>query len=108
MELPYGVGTKAREKRWKEIRENEETPAVVSCFGTKHYEIKREGYIVVEVLNEKLGKKQLFIAKERYDICSICGNLMLVRYIVGTTYIAFCRKKCHKKYEELKKLEAKQ
>jgi len=104
MELPYGLGTKAREKRWEEIKENRETARVANCFGTKDFEIKREGHIVVEIFNEKLGRKQQYIAKEYYDICPMCGNFMLVRYIVGTTYFAFCKKECYKKYEELKKL----
>jgi len=102
MELPYGLGTEAREKRWEEIKENKETATVVSCFETKDYVIKREGYIVVEMLDEELGKKQLYIAKEYYDICPICGNLMLVRAIVGTTYFALCGKECYKKYKGLK------
>jgi hypothetical protein len=41
---------------------------------------------------------------EYLDKCTICGRLMLVRAIVGTTWLACCSEKC---YEEWEKHESK-
>jgi hypothetical protein len=54
--------------------------------------------------NDKLKTWQPEPMIEYLDKCTICGRLMLVRAIVGTTWLACCSEKC---YEEWEKHESK-
>jgi len=100
-DLPYMPGTKAWKQKWQEAMKNREEAIEVNCFGTKQYKI-RHG-LVVELFNEKLGIWQEYPGVEHNEICPVCGRVMLVRAIKGTTYLACCSKECYKKYLEWRK-----
>ena len=85
--LPFRFGGEAYRKRMVEAQQRGEKPVEVNCFGTDKYEIVGKR-LVVKVFNPKLGIWEEHVAVEHIDICPICGRLMLVRAIKGTTYLS--------------------
>ena len=84
---------------------------IVDCFGTKKYRIlkttvkrktfgKEKSFRAVEVYNEKLGMWITEPMVEHFAKCPVCGKLIFVRAIFGTTYVATCSDKCMKKLME--------
>lgn len=84
---------------------------IVDCFGTEKYKVlktrvKRRVYYpdgpersfrTVRVYNEKLGIWVTEPMVEHFTRCPVCGKLIFVRAIFGTTYVATCSDKCTKK-----------
>ena len=75
---------------------SKEEPIEVYCFGTNKFRLKAT---VVEIFNEKLGKWQWYEYSKTVMPCPVCGRLMKVYYIPGTTWFACCSEECYKKYE---------
>ena len=100
--LPYRFGSEAWKLRRKQAFDKGEKPKEVNCFGTDKFEIVGKR-LVVKVFNEKLGVWQEHIGVEYVDVCCICGSLMLVRAIRGTTWLALCSKECYEKFDKLRK-----
>jgi hypothetical protein len=102
-----------------------EKPIEVNCLGVPkgkykitdkkmvfswHYPAKPESfkeYRVVMIYNEKLGTWEPKPLIEYIDSCPICGKLMLVRAIAGTTWLACCSEKCYEEWDRRNKKEAK-
>lgn len=99
--MAYRLGSEKRSQRMKEAIQNKEIPIEVNCIGTDKYEILSK-QVVIRYFNEKLGIWQEHPGVEYRDICPICGRLMLVRAIKGTTWLALCSKKCYEKFDQLK------
>ena len=57
-------------------------------------------YPVVMVYNDKLGTWQAEPMVECYERCPVCGKLMLVRAIAGTSWLACCSEGCYRKMGE--------
>jgi hypothetical protein len=88
----------------------------VNCFGVQegkyiitdrkmlfstHYPAKPEDfkeYKVVLIYNDKLKTWEAHPMIEYIDKCPVCGRLMLVRAIAGTTWLACCSEKCYEEY----------
>jgi hypothetical protein len=68
-----------------------------------HYPAKPEcfkEYRIILIYNDKLETWEPKPLIEYLDNCPICGKLILVRSIAGTTWIACCSEKCYKKWKE--------
>jgi hypothetical protein len=100
--LPFRMGSDAWKQRLEEAKKNTETPKEINCFFGSKYEILGR-QLIVRIFNEKIQHWQEQIAVEYQDICPICGSLMLVRAIQGTTWLALCSKECYEKYDALRK-----
>ena len=84
---------------------------IIDCFGTKKYKILKsrierklfyphgpsKTFRAVKVYNEKLGVWVTEPMIEHFARCPVCGKLIFVRAIFGTTYYATCSDKCLKK-----------
>lgn len=69
----------------------EEQPVEVNCTGVPKDKIRNiQKVLSAEILNEKTGHWQKVELTEYIDACPICGKLMKVRAIIGTTWIAAC------------------
>jgi len=114
--IPYLPGSEPWKKRFEEALKKGEKPVEVFVFGTEnfkllkgvpryyHYGFKsRRSDHAVKIYNEKLGTWQYYPCNEYLDVCPVCGKLMKVFYIPGTTYLACCSEQCYKKYEEFSK-----
>jgi len=112
----YMPGSEIWEKRLKEALKKNEKPIEIFCFGTDKFELIRGigmpynyGYRTrrskhtVKVFNEKLGTWQRYPCNDYLDVCPVCGRLMCVYYIPGTTYLACCSKECYEKYARMEK-----
>lgn len=99
--LPYKWGSEAEIKRFKEAIQNKEVPVEVNCFGTDKFEILGK-QIAVKIFNDKTGHWEKHIGVEYLAVCPVCGRLMLVRAIEGTTWVAMCSKGCYEKWDELR------
>jgi len=95
--LPFKLGSDARRERYKEAFEKNEKPIEVNCISLKDVQIVR-GEVVFRGLNEKTGRIEEWPGFEYLDICPICGKLMLIRVIKGTTWLALCSKECYERY----------
>ena len=93
--LPFGLGTEARRKRYKECAEDHSGAIVVHLFGTDKFRFV-EGWTMayIQIFNEKLNVWQNEACTDYYDICSVCGKLMHIYVVPGTSYIAACSKEC--------------
>jgi hypothetical protein len=100
--LPFRIGSDAWKQRLKEARKNKEKAKAINCFSASKYEILGRR-LTVRIFNEKTQHWQEEIAVEYHEICPICGSLMLVRAIQGTTWLALCSTECYEKYAALKK-----
>ena len=93
--LPFGIGTEARKQKWVEYQGNPREAVEVPVFGTDKYEfVKGATMGYVKIFNDKLHHWQNEPCHDYYDICPVCGKLMHVYVIPGTTYIAACSKEC--------------
>ena len=99
--LPFRIGSDAWKKRLEEARTNNEQAKEVNCFFGAKYEIL-DRQLIVNIFNEKTQHWREEIAVEYNDVCPICGTLMLVKAIKGTTWLALCSKECYDKYKKLK------
>jgi len=100
--LPFMPGSNAWKHRFREAMERGEKPVEVNCFGDMRYELV--GYApIVRIYNEKMGRWEDHIGVEYRDICPVCGRLMLVRAIKGTTWLALCSEECYRKFDELRR-----
>lgn len=102
--LPYRLGTEERTQKMREVREKNIPPIEVNCFGLPKdkYEILGVKKVrQVRVFNEVMGYWQIVDAVEYEDLCPICGTLMLVRAIRGSTWLALCSEECTQKYNAL-------
>lgn len=69
----------------------EEEPVFVDCTGVSEDNIRNIYKVLsAEIFNEKTGNWQKVELTEYLDACPICGKLMKVRAIVGTTWLAAC------------------
>ncbi len=105
-ELPYRPGTKEYTQKIREAFKENVQSIEVNCFGLQedHYEILEKVTVhKVRIFNEKVGQWQIVDMIEYEDLCGICGSLMLVRAIKGSTWLAFCSKKCWEKFDQLRK-----
>ena len=98
--LPYRLGTEKYTERFKQALENKEKPVEVNCFGTSNYKIIDSRYVRIR---HEDGYWMTYEYVEYRDICPVCGRLMLVRAIRGTTWLALCSEECYKKFNELMK-----
>jgi len=94
--LRFEVGTEPWEKRLREALEKGEKPVNVYCFGTKEFKILGN-----RVRLFRRGRWFEYECKDYYDVCPVCGRLMHVYYIPGTTFLACCSEECYKKYEQI-------
>ncbi len=112
----YMPGSKVWEKRLKEALEKGEEPVEIFCFGTDKFELirgvgmmysygfrTRRSNHTVKVFNEKLGTWQRYPCNDYLDVCPVCGRLLRVYYIPGTTYLACCSEECYEKYMKWEK-----
>lgn len=66
-------------------------PIPVNCTGVSEDKIRNiKKVLSAEIFNDKVGRWQKVELTEYLDACSICGRLMKVRAIVGTTWIPAC------------------
>jgi len=77
----------------------------VKCFGIP--EGKYRFVKGIEIYNEKLGVWQTYTLVEYYDKCPVCGRLMHVYAIKGTTWLACCSPECYEKYLNRMEVERK-
>ena len=88
-------------KKWKIEKDKKITVSNV-------YPAKPENfheYPVIMVFNEKLKTWQADPLVEYKNVCPVCLKLMLVRAILGTTWLACCSKECYEKYNQVKELK---
>jgi len=106
-----------RAKLLKEALKRGDKPIEVNCFGNRKYKLYpnkkitltthaparpedfRE-YKLILLWNEKLKTWESWGYVEYLDVCPVCGRLMLVRALPGTTWIACCGEDCYKKWFE--------
>ena len=100
--LPFRMGSDAWNQRLKEARTKNEKPKEVNCIGTTKFEIVGRK-LTLRIFNEKIQHWQEVIGVEYQDVCPVCGTLMLVRAVQGSTWLALCSKECYEKYDALKK-----
>lgn len=83
--------------------ERRDEPIFVNCTGVPDNNIRNiQKVLSGEIFNEKIGHWQKVELTEYLDACSICGKLMRVRAIVGTTWIpACCKEHTEKILDEL-------
>jgi len=65
----------------------------------KHQPYKISDHMV-EIYNEETGKWEQYPCNETVMECPVCGKLMKVYYIPGTTWFATCSEECNKKLRE--------
>ena len=76
-----------------EALERRDEPIFVNCTGVPDDKIRNiQKVLSAEIFNEKIGHWQKVELAEYIDACSICGKLMRVRAIVGTTWVPACCK----------------
>ena len=98
--LPYRFGTDKYRERFKQALKNKEKPVEVNCFGTNNYKIIDSHRVRVQ---HDDGHWLTYEYVEYQDICPVCGRLMLVRAIKGTTWLALCSEECYRKFDMLMK-----
>lgn len=96
----------AHEKMAEQIKNGVE-PKIVNCFGGAKFEFMGEGketkkridgkkrlkkYLRIRLFNEKVKCWQYYKIVEHYAPCPVCGKLLLVRAIKGSTYFYACNK----------------
>jgi len=96
--LPYRFGTDKRKERFEQALKNKEKPVEVNCFGTNNYKIIDSHHVKVQ---QSSGHWLTYEYVEYQDICPVCGRLMLVRAIRGTTWLALCSEECYRKFNKL-------
>jgi len=100
--LPFAPGSERWRRRLEEALRRGEEPVEVDCFGTDKYKILGKKVVVrVRIYNEKLGIWEDRMAVEYYDVCPVCGRLMLVRALEGTTYLACCSEECYEEFDRI-------
>jgi len=93
--LPFGLDSEARKEKWKEYGTDRSNAVDVHIFGTDKFRLhKGETMGYVRIFNEKLQVWQNESCHDYFGICPICGKLMHVYVIPGTTYVATCSKEC--------------
>lgn len=100
--LPYRCGTKLARERLREAISKKEEPVKVNCFGIDKYEIVGKR---VKIYNEEHQFWHYYDCLEYQDVCPMCGTLMQVRAIKGSTWLALCSKACGEKLEAIPKGE---
>ena len=100
--LPFAPGSEAWSQRLKEAKAKNEQLKEVNCTGTTKFEIVGRK-LTLRIYNEKIQHWQEVIGVEYEDVCPVCGILMLVRAVQGSTWLALCSKECYEKYDALKK-----
>ena len=98
--LPYRFGTDKYRERFKQALESGEKPVEVNCFGSHNYKIIDSHHVKIQ---DKYGYWLTYEYVEYQDICPVCGRLMLVRAIRGTTWLALCSEECYRKFDKLMK-----
>ena len=74
-----------------EALERRDDPVFVNCTGVPEDKIPNIHKILsTQIFNEKIGRWQKVELTEYLDACSICGKLMRVRAVVGTTWVPAC------------------
>ena len=114
--IKFMPGSETWKKRLREALEKGEEPVEIFCFGTEKFELirdvgmqysygfrTRKSKHTVKIFNEKFGAWQRYPCNEYLDVCPICGRLMKVFYIPGTTYLACCSSRCYEEYFKLSK-----
>lgn len=74
-----------------------DTPVEINCCG-KFRNIRKS--LTAEIYNEKTGQWYDTNIVEYRDVCPICGKLMLVRAVCGSTWLACCSEDCYNNYFE--------
>lgn len=103
--LPYRLGTDEYSKRFEQALKSGEKPVEVNCFGTRNYKIIDSQHVKIQLDD---GHWLTYEYVEYKDLCPVCGRLMLVRAIKGTTWLALCSDECYRKFDELMKKTGKQ
>jgi len=106
-------GSESWRKRLREALEKGEKPVEIFCFGTEKFKLirdvgmpysygfrTRKSKHTVKIFNEKLGTWQRYPCNDYLDVCPVCGRLIHVYYIPGTTWLACCSDKCYEHYKE--------
>jgi len=104
--LPFGIDTEARKERWEYYQDKLSEAKEITVFGSEKFKLIKGvtmGY--VKIFNDRINDWQNYPCRDYYDICSVCGNLMHVYYVPGTTYLTACSKKCYEFIFELQKNE---
>lgn len=79
-------------------------PLDVNCTGVSDNKIETLGVATIaKIYNDKTGNWQRVELTEYLDSCPICGRLMRVKAITGTTWLAACPEHIEQAFEELEK-----
>ena len=98
------------------VEKSDENPLLIQCFGLPEDKIRNVGLVrsvavvqhhkfvtvrckTVEAFNDEIGHWQVYGIVDYLDKCPICGKLIRVQAVKGTTYLACCSKECYEKYE---------
>lgn len=98
--LPFTNGAEKYWPRLNQAIDNKEIPIEVNCFNNQKIEILRNK-IVVRIYNEKIHQWQNLVGVEYKTLCPVCGRLILVRAIEGSTWFPACSTEC---YDKVKKI----
>lgn len=103
-DLPFSLDSQAEKERWEYYKDKMGEAVVVTVFGTDKFEMLGERTIIrTKIFNDKINQWQHHDCRFYYSICSICGKLMKVVFIPGTSWLAACSRKC---YEEMDKIRS--
>jgi len=89
----------------------------VDCFGTTRYEVLDESRVIkprfhsrfndafkiVKIYNDNTNRWEEHPMVEVIHPCTVCGRMMLVRAIYGTTYLGCCSDLCYQALFDMKK-----
>lgn len=102
LDLPFALDSKVIKERWKYYEDKMDEAIQVTVFGTDKFELLTERKIIpAKIFNDKIDRWERHDCRFYYAICSICGKLMKVIYIPGTTWLAACSREC---YEEMDRI----
>lgn len=109
-------------KKMNEHIKNNVEPQIVNCFGGRDFKIlgetfehrtDQEGkpykirYLIINMYNDKIDQWQEEKVVEHYGACPICGALLLVRAVKGTTYFYACKEHTKQAWGEFQERQKK-
>ncbi len=102
-DVPFPLDSKATEERWEHYKDKMEEAKEVTVFGTDKYEIVGEQTTMeVRIFNDKIDRWQHYDCRFYYGICPICGTLMKVIYIPGSSWLAACSEECYGEMDRIR------
>ncbi len=102
-DLPFSLDSKATKERYEYYKDKMNEAILVTVFGTDKFDMLGERTIVrTKIYNDKINQWQEYDCRFYYGICPICGKLMKVVFIPGTTWLVACSRECYGEMDQIR------